>query len=226
MMNGSYEESSIKLMVGHLEEEGWRKEASCPPGWKARLPSKDTTGVEMEYLSPSMEIFPGILEMLTYSKQAANNSDDLDNVVDASNTIDNILDDTNTMLLQKESENELHSPTKPSPSRMQVFSITPSSSKPNKQTLSTSPPAPPSSSLEKRKAFANSASSKKPRMEPRVKPTVSSPKKSGFEIMKANVLDPATSEKLTPPVMATPLAPSLTLPKVDSSLQITKVPEQ
>ena len=224
MMNGSYEESSIKLMVGHLEEEGWRKEASCPPGWKARLPSKDTTGVEMEYLSPSMEIFPGILEMLTYSKQVANDSEDLDNLVDASNTIDNILDDPNSMdamendlnilssdtlapssakmlPLQKD-EKELTNPTI-SPSRVVGLSIT--TSKPRKE----STPLPPTT-LEKRKALASSASAKKPRMDPKVKmakpPSPKKPStKPGFEIK------------------TTPFTPLSALPRVDSSLQITKV---
>ena len=245
MMNSSYEEALIKLMVCHLEEEGWRKETNCPPGWKARPSSNDTTGVEMEFLSPSMEVFPGILEMLTYSKQVANDSEDMDKHVDASNTIDKILDDPNTMdvmendlsrgtlapslgkniFLQKEQKE----PTIPTVQQ-------PSTSKPKNQALSSkslenmrsSPPLPTNLQLEKRKALTSSSSSKKPRMEPKVK-MVPSPKKpstkSGFEIRKATMLDlTTTSDKLSlPPIKATPLAPSPSLPRVDSSLQITKV---
>ena len=248
-MNSSYEEALIKLMVGHLEEEGWRKEANCPPGWKARPSSNDTTGVEMEFLSPSMEFFPGILEMLTYSKQVSNDSEDLDNLVDASNTIDNILDDPKSMDAMENDLNMLSRDTLESSStskpkkqallpksienKRSTSSSSPSSSSSSSSSSSYSPSSSSSSSsppttLEKRKALASSASSKKPRMEPNVKkPTVPSPKKpstkSGFEITKAKVLDPITSEKLSLSVKATPLASSPTLPRVDSSLQITKV---
>ena len=219
MMNSSYEEALIKMMVSHLEKEGWRKEANCPPGWKARPSSKDTTGVEMEFLSPSMEFFPGILEMLTFSKQVANDSEDVDNLVDASNTIDTILDDPNSMntlsrdtsappLLQKE-EKELTNPTISPPRVIAHLGLSITSSKPQKQSSS-----PPPTSPEKRKALASSASSKKPRMDPKVKMVKPpSPKK---EMTKASAL-----HKL--PIKATPLPPTPTLPRVDSSLQITKV---
>ena len=230
MMNSSYEEALIKMMVSHLEKEGWRKEANCPPGWKARPSSKDTTGVEMEFLSPSMEFFPGILEMLTYSKQVANDSEDVDNLVDASNTIDTILDDPNSMnalendlnilnrdtsapfLIQKEEKEELTNPTISPPRVVGHLGLSITSSKPQKQSSS-----PPPTSPEKRKALASSASSKKPRMDPKVKMVKPpSPKKPGFEMTKASAL-----HKL--PIKATPLPPTPTLPRVDSSLQITKV---
>ena len=247
MLNNSYEKGMIKLMTSRLEEEeGWRKEASCPPGWLARPSSKDTTGVEMEFLSPSMEIFPGVLEMLTHSKQLANNH--AGNLVDPSDTIDNILDDPSTVdameedlkLLSREtlassssakSVSAVKEPILPAKStssssrKLAGISITSSSSKLMKEPpmVNSTPTIP--SSLEKRKALPSSASSKKPRME--LKASNSSPKnlvstKSAFEIAKTKALKP---EKLSTMVTTSEKATSASaiLPSMESSMQITKV---
>ena len=242
MLNNSYEEGMIKLMTSRLEEEeGWRREASCPPGWLARPSSKDTTGVEMEFLSPSMEIFPGVLEMLTHSKQLANKV----SLVDSSDTIDNILDDPSTVdameedlkLLSREtlassssakSASGVKEPILPAKStssssrKLAGISITSSSSKLMKEApmLNSTPTIP--SNLEKRIALPSSASSKKPRME--LKASNSSPKnpastKSAFEIAKTKALKP---EKLSTMVTTSENASAI-LPSMESSVQITKV---